>query len=124
MPEILSLPPLPDDDVAAIDQLRSSYERLTKDLSKVIVRARAVLNETTFESKKFYTLCAQLKRKNLKDLYFAYFRSQSWISSLSVNINSMMELNETLELFQTPRLDENECNRFDEAIQQQSEEKL
>lgn len=40
-----SSPPLPSDDVAAIDHLRASYGRLTAELGKVIVGQQAVIEQ-------------------------------------------------------------------------------
>jgi len=45
MSENPSSPPLPLDDVAAIDELRASYSRLTAELGKVIVGQQSVIEQ-------------------------------------------------------------------------------
>lgn len=60
--------------------------------------------------KKIDMLVKNFGRMNRADLCIAYARSQAWITSLVVGIESLEHLNENVMLFQRPVLTKEECD--------------
>ena len=52
----------------------------------------------------------EFERKNRVDLCLAFVRSQSWIDSVVVGMENKAQLQENLEMFQSPVLSEDSCN--------------
>jgi len=54
-------------------------------------------------------LTEQFGRKSRVDLCFAYVRSQKWIDSVVVGMENIAQLEDNLEMFETPNLSEDAC---------------
>jgi Spore coat polysaccharide biosynthesis protein F, CMP-KDO synthetase homolog len=60
-------------------------------------------------NQKLNILVRDLNRSDRKDLCFAYVRAQTWIDSLVVGVETIVQLKENIALFQNPPLTLDEC---------------
>jgi aryl-alcohol dehydrogenase-like predicted oxidoreductase/spore coat polysaccharide biosynthesis protein SpsF (cytidylyltransferase family) len=61
-------------------------------------------------------LTRQFDRVSVADLCLAYVRSQAWITSVVVGCETMLQLEENLELFRLPKLTLAQCEELESAL--------
>lgn len=73
---------------------------------------------------KLNKLVEDLGRESRADLCCAYVRSQPWIKSVVVGLESLSQLEENIKLFQKPLLNEQECQRIEVELNDVPEQLL
>ncbi len=73
---------------------------------------------------KLDKLVKELGRKSRADLCFAYVRSQSWITSIVVGIETRFQLDENIKIFQNTLLTDEETQKVEAELSGATEELL
>ncbi|MBV6624163.1 MAG: aldo/keto reductase [Rivularia sp. (in: Bacteria)] len=111
----------------------SNFFEFLRQRSDVVIHARSVFlqglligNLSTWnkleDSKgidwitKLDKLVQELGRENKTDLCLAYVRSQTWINSIVIGVDSLLQLKENIRLFQTPLLTNEQSEIVEEML--------
>jgi len=73
---------------------------------------------------KLDRLAAEFGRRSRADLCLAYVRSQPWVSSVVVGVETRGQLDENVGLFRQPRLSADECARIEQEVTGATEDLL
>lgn len=70
---------------------------------------------------KLSMLAKRFHRTGIVDLCFAYVRSLSWVNSVVVGCETIVQLEQNLEMFTRPKLTDNECAELEGSLQRAPE---
>lgn len=70
------------------------------------------------------TFAERLGREGVKDLCFAYVRSQPWITSVVVGCETLQQLRDNVRLFSTPLLSRDQCEELESLVPRAPEDLL